>query len=84
MKIINILLAAGFAVVMVKACNLSYVYDVVDSIPSEIRLRIIESDPRMVDPKLLAEYWQEHGDSIVQEISREQEYERWCNEEFAE
>lgn len=63
-------------ILMVRACQMEYVCDVVDSIPPEIRERILNNHPECVDIDVLADFWVNKGDSIVAEIVAEQEYER--------
>ena len=64
-----------FAIVMLRACMLEYYCNIVDTIPDEIKERIIHEHPECVEIKNLAEFWIEHGDSLVSEIAMEQEYE---------
>lgn len=72
----KVIMWVSFMALMVKACHMNYICDVVDSIPEEIRERIIEENPRCVDVDVLAEYWKTKGDSLILEIAAEQEYER--------
>ena len=80
MKYLKIIGVAIFVVVMSKACQMEYACNVVDSIPCEIRERIIEENPECVNIDVLAEYWIANGDSLVAEIEAEQEYERELEE----
>lgn len=80
MKCLKIIGVAICVIVMPKACQMEYACDVVDSIPSEIRERIVEENPECVNVDVLAEYWIAKGDSLVAEIAAEQEYERELEE----
>ena len=80
MKLLKYILIAVSAVFMLKACQMEYACNVVDSIPCEIRERIIEENPECVNIDVLAEYWIANGDSLVAEIEAEQEYERELEE----
>ena len=80
MKYLKIIGVAICIVVMSKACQMEYACNVVDSIPCEIRERIIEENPECVNIDVLAEYWIANGDSLVVEIEAEQEYERELEE----
>lgn len=80
MKYLKIIGVAICVVVMSKACQMEYACNVVDSIPCEIRERIIEENPECVNIDVLAEYWIANGDSLVAEIEAEQEYERELEE----
>lgn len=73
MKILKIMGLVSFGVVLFKACQMNYISDVVDSIPAEIRLRIIDENPQCRNMDTLAEYWQTKGDSLVDAIAKEQE-----------
>ena len=79
-KILKTVFSIILVLLMIRACQMEYVCDVVDSIPKEIQNRIIESHPECADIDLLAEFWIEKGDSIVAEIAAEQEYERELQE----
>lgn len=72
----KIILGIALIILMVRACQMEYVCDVVDSIPPEIRERILNNHPECVDIDVLADFWVNKGDSIVAEIVAEQEYER--------
>lgn len=72
----KIILGIALTILMVRACQMEYVCDVVDSIPPEIRERILNNHPECVDIDVLADFWVNKGDSIVAEIVAEQEYER--------
>lgn len=72
----KIILGIALTILMVRACQMEYVCDVVDSIPPEIRERILNNHPECVDIDVLADFWANKGDSIVAEIIAEQEYER--------
>lgn len=80
MKYLKIIGVAICVVVMSKACQMEYACNVVDSIPCEIRERIIEENPECVNIDVLAEYWIANGDSLVAVIEAEQEYERELEE----
>ena len=80
MKFLKYIFIAAAAVFMLKACQMEYACNVVDSIPCEIRERIIEENPECVNIDVLAEYWIANGDSLVAEIETEQEYERELEE----
>lgn len=80
MKLLKYILIAVSAVFMLKACQMEYTCNVVDSIPEEIRERIIAENPECSDIDILAEYWLTNGDSLVAEIEAEQEYERELEE----
>lgn len=75
-QICKITLGIVLAAMMMRACQMEYVCDVVDSIPPEIRERILNDHPECVDIDVLADFWVNKGDSIVTEIVAEQEYER--------
>ena len=53
---------------------MNYVCDVVDSIPKEIRERIITEHPECANIDLLVKFWETKGDSLVSEIVQEQIY----------
>lgn len=72
----KIILGIALTILMVRACQMEYVCDVVDSIPPEIKERILDHHPECVDIDVLADFWVNKGDSIVAEIVAEQEYER--------
>lgn len=78
MKIIDIVLVVACAVVIGKACNMAYASDVVDSIPADIRERMIMADPGCTDMYRMAKVWNEKRDSILAEV----EYEQWWMEEY--
>ena len=61
-------------ILTLKACRLNYVCDVVDSIPKEIRERIITEHPECANIDLLVKFWETKGDSLVSEIVQEQIY----------
>lgn len=61
-------------ILTLKACRLNYVCDVVDSIPKEIRERIITEHPECANIDLLVKFWETIGDSLVSEIAKEQIY----------
>lgn len=75
-RICKIVLGIVLAILMVRACQMEYVCDVVDSIPHDIKERILNDHPECVDIDVLADFWVNKGDSIVAEIVAEQEYER--------
>lgn len=79
-QICKIILGIVLAAMMMRACQMEYVCDVVDSIPPEIRERILNDHPECVDIDVLADFWVNKGDSIVAEIVAEQEYERELQE----
>lgn len=77
MKLIcKIVLGIVLVVMIIRACQMEYVCDVVDSIPHDIKERILNDHPECVDIDVLADFWVNKGDSIVAEIVAEQEYER--------
>ena len=76
----KIILGIALTILMVRACQMEYVCDVVDSIPPEIKERILNHHPECVDIDVLADFWVNKGDSIVAEIIAEQEYERELKE----
>lgn len=75
-QICKIVLGIVLAVMIIRACQMEYVCDVVDSIPHDIKERILNDHPECVDIDVLADFWVNKGDSIVAEIVAEQEYER--------
>lgn len=79
-QICKIVLGIVLVVMIIRACQMEYVCDVVDSIPPEIRERILNDHPECVDIDVLADFWVNKGDSIVAEIVAEQEYERELQE----
>ena len=80
MKFLKYIFIAAAAILMLKACQMEYACNVVDSIPEEIRERIIAENPECSDIDALAAYWLTNGDSLVAEIEAEQEYERELEE----
>lgn len=77
MKTLKIIAGCAFAIFMIKACQMDYTCNVVDSIPYEIRERIIAEHPECVDIDVLADFWITKGDSLVAEIAKEQELEEY-------
>lgn len=75
-QICKIVLGIVLVVMIIRACQMEYVCDVVDSIPHDIKERILNDHPECVDIDVLADFWVNKGDSIVAEIVAEQEYER--------
>lgn len=75
-QICKIVLGIVLVVMIIRACQMEYVCDVVDSIPHDIKERILNDYPECVDIDVLADFWVNKGDSIVAEIVAEQEYER--------
>lgn len=72
----KIVLGIVLVVMIIRACQMEYVCDVVDSIPHDIKERILNDHPECVDIDVLADFWVNKGDSIVAEIVAEQEYEQ--------
>ena len=72
----KIILGIALTILMIRACQMEYACDVVESIPPEIKERILDHHPECVDIDVLADFWVNKGDSIVDEIVAEQEYER--------
>ena len=72
-------IAFGLVVVCLvfRACRLEYVCNIVDSIPVEIRERIIEERPECTDIGVLADFWVSKGDSVVEEVAEERELEQY-------
>lgn len=79
-QICKIVLGIVLVVMIIRACQMEYVCDVVDSIPHDIKERILNDHPECVDIDVLADFWVNKGDSIVAEIVAEQEYERELQE----
>lgn len=75
-QICKIVLGIVLVVMIIRACQMEYVCDVVDSIPHDIKERILNDHPECVDIDVLADFWVNKGDSIVDEIVAEQEYEQ--------
>lgn len=75
-QICKIVLGIVLVVMIIRACQMEYVCDVVDSIPHDIKERILNDHPECVDIDVLADFWVNKGDSIVAEIVAEQEYEQ--------
>ena len=75
-QICKIVLGIVLVIMIIRACQMEYVCDVVDSIPHDIKERILNDHPECVDIDVLADFWVNKGDSIVAEIVAEQEYER--------
>ena len=73
--ILKVCFGLAFLAAITKACEMDYNSSIVDSIPVEIRDRIIEYRPECVNMDLLAKFWIEKGDSVVKFIAAEQEYE---------
>lgn len=72
----KIILGIALTILMIRACQMEYACDVVESIPPEIKERILDHHPECVDIDVLADFWVNKGDSIVDEIVAEQEYEQ--------
>lgn len=79
-QICKIVLGIVLVVMIIRACQMEYVCDVVDSIPHDIKERILNDHPECVDIDVLADFWINKGDSIVAEIVAEQEYDRELQE----
>lgn len=79
-QICKIVLGIVLVVMIIRACQMEYVCDVVDSIPHDIKERILNDHPECVDIDVLADFWINKGDSIVAEIVAEQEYEKELRE----
>nr|DAK92079.1 MAG TPA: BLM protein [Caudoviricetes sp.] len=79
-QICKIVLGIVLAVMIIRACQMEYVCDVVDSIPYDIKERILNDHPECADIDVLADFWVNKGDSIVAEIVAEQEYEKELRE----
>lgn len=79
-KIFKAAFAIIFILIMVKACRMEYVCNIVDSIPPHIKERILAHHPECADIDVLADFWINKGDSIVSEIVEEQKYERELKE----
>lgn len=75
-QICKIVLGIVLVVMIIRACQMEYVCNVVDSIPHDIKERILNDHPECVDIDVLADFWVNKGDSIVAEIVAEQEYEQ--------
>ena len=73
-KIFKVIVGCVIVILTLKACRLNYVCDVVDSIPKEIRERIITEHPECANIDLLVKFWETKGDSLVSEIVQEQIY----------
>ena len=73
-KIFKVIVGCVIVILTLKACRLNYVCDVVDSIPKEIRERIITEHPECANIDLLVKFWETKGDSLVSEIAKEQIY----------
>ena len=73
-KLFKIIVGCVIVVLTLKTCHLNYVCDVVDSIPKEIRERIVTEHPECADIDLLVKFWETKGDSLVSEIVQEQIY----------
>ena len=73
-KIFYVIVVCVIVKLTLKACRLNYVCDVVDSIPKEIRERIITEHPECANIDLLVKFWETKGDSLVSEIVQEQIY----------
>jgi hypothetical protein len=63
-KIWLFLCAIAFLCVMAKACEKEYVCDVIDSIPRQIYIQIIEENPSW-DIDQIADYYMENRDLLL-------------------
>lgn len=57
-KIFKVIVGCVIVILTLKACRLNYVCDVVDSIPKEIRERIITEHPECANIDLLVKFWE--------------------------
>ena len=69
-KIFKVIVGCVIVILTLKACRLNYVCDVVDSIPKEIRERIITEHPECANIDLLVKFWETIGDSLFLKLLR--------------